>query len=196
MLDHFHAVALDRLPPIKRQRIELLNGSLMCREVRLAGFDAAAAENARDRHAEEAAGGVRVVIHVLPQCEAVSGRSAVVADQAHRIDIEEHGGCAELVSGLGVKVRMAEIQFEGLHFVGMPVQQPAEVCGRWSGRGDAQQRRVIVDCRLSMSNQNRDPSGSGHPSPIIQRQEIGRSRGIRPAILRQSTIVNRQYQGR
>jgi 3' terminal RNA ribose 2'-O-methyltransferase Hen1 len=33
---------LDRLPPAKRQRIELLHGSLMYRDLRLAGFDAAA----------------------------------------------------------------------------------------------------------------------------------------------------------
>lgn len=33
---------LERLPPLKRQRIELLHGSLMYRDARLAGFDAAA----------------------------------------------------------------------------------------------------------------------------------------------------------
>ena len=32
---------LDRLPPLKRQRIELLHGSLLYRDTRLAGFDAA-----------------------------------------------------------------------------------------------------------------------------------------------------------
>jgi 3' terminal RNA ribose 2'-O-methyltransferase Hen1 len=34
---------LDRLPPLQRQRIELLHGSLMYRDQRLSGFDAAAA---------------------------------------------------------------------------------------------------------------------------------------------------------
>jgi 3' terminal RNA ribose 2'-O-methyltransferase Hen1 len=33
---------LDRLPPAKRQRIQLLHGSLMYRDLRIAGFDAAA----------------------------------------------------------------------------------------------------------------------------------------------------------
>jgi len=32
---------LDRLPPMQRRRIELMHGSLMCRDARLAGFDAA-----------------------------------------------------------------------------------------------------------------------------------------------------------
>jgi 3' terminal RNA ribose 2'-O-methyltransferase Hen1 len=36
-------LCLDRLPPLQRQRIELLHGSLMYRDQRLAGFDAAAA---------------------------------------------------------------------------------------------------------------------------------------------------------
>ena len=34
---------LDRLPPLQRQRIELIHGSLMYRDQRLSGFDAAAA---------------------------------------------------------------------------------------------------------------------------------------------------------
>jgi 3' terminal RNA ribose 2'-O-methyltransferase Hen1 len=35
-------IGLDRLPPLQRERIELIHGSLMYRDKRLAGFDAAA----------------------------------------------------------------------------------------------------------------------------------------------------------
>jgi hypothetical protein len=116
-------------------------------------------EQLPDRDREQAGGGVRTVVHVLPEGESLLRLPAPGPDQRDRVDLEQDGHRAAFVGRLGVEdVRRAAGDLDRLRSRGVLVQQEPEIArGRvYSGQpgGKGQEHRCIRSRHASTTAPN------------------------------------------
>ena len=109
-------------------------------------------EPAREHHREQRRRDVRPVVDVLVLSAALA---AAATDHSDRIDVEQHGRRAGLLSRLRVEDRrVAERELPRVHVLRMLVQQESEIGGRLMGRSDGQEH--VLDSSDSRSPVYRD----------------------------------------
>ena len=107
-------------------------------------------EPARKHNREQRRGDVRPVVDVLVLRAALA---ATASDHTHRIDVEQHGRRAGLISRLRVEDRrVAKRELPRVHMLRVLVEQESKVGGRLMSRSDSQQH---VDALSSIGENTR-----------------------------------------